>query len=78
VEVREYQTIAGEVPLADWLNGLRDPVTRARVVARIDRLKAGILGDWKLVGDGVFELRIDVGPGFRFMWRRQAHASEGY
>lgn len=68
VEVREYQTIAGEIPLTDWLRGLRDPVTRARVVARIDRLKAGLLGDWKLVSDGVFELRIDVGPGFRIYY----------
>jgi putative addiction module killer protein len=44
---------------------LNDPVTRARIVARLDRLKAGLLGDWKSIGGGVFELRIDVGPGFR-------------
>ena len=68
VDVREYQTTAGEVPLTDWLNGLRDSVTRARIVAKIDRLKAGLLGDWKLIGDGVFELRIDVGPGFRIYY----------
>jgi putative addiction module killer protein len=47
------------------LDGLRDSVSRARIVARLDRLKAGLLGDWKSIGDGVFELRIDVGPGFR-------------
>jgi putative addiction module killer protein len=65
VEVREYQTATGGVPLTEWLDGLRDPVSRARIVARLDRLKAGLLGDWKSIGDGVFELRIDVGPGFR-------------
>jgi len=34
-------------------------------VARLDRLKAGLLGDWKSVGDGICELRIDHGPGYR-------------
>lgn len=65
VDVREYQTAAGKFPLNDWLDALRDPVSRARVIARLDRLKTGLLGDWKSIGDGVFELRIDVGPGFR-------------
>jgi putative addiction module killer protein len=65
VEVREYQTAEGKTPLTEWLQGLRDGATRARIVARLDRLKAGLLGDWKTVGGGVCELRIDHGPGFR-------------
>ena len=65
VEVKQYQTIAGTVPLTEWLDGLRDPVVRARIVARLDRLQAGLLGDWKTIGEGVCELRIDIGPGFR-------------
>jgi len=47
VEVREYQTAEGKTPLTEWLQGLRDGATRARIVARLDRLKAGLLGDWK-------------------------------
>jgi probable addiction module antidote protein len=62
LEVREYQTAEGKTPLAAWLEGLRDGATRARIVARLDRLKAGLLGDWKTVGGGVCELRIDRGP----------------
>ena len=65
VEVREYQTAEGKVPLTAWLESLRDGATRARIVARLDRLKAGLLGDWKSIGSGVFELRIDHGPGYR-------------
>ena len=65
VEVREYQTAEGKSPLTEWLEDLRDGATRARIVARLDRLKAGLLGDWKTVGSGVCELRIDHGRGYR-------------
>jgi putative addiction module killer protein len=40
-------------------------------VARLDRLKAGLLGDWKTVGGGVCELRIDHGPGFRVYYGQE-------
>ena len=53
VEVRRYQTVEGRVPLSEWLDGLRDGRARARIVARMDRLNVGLLGDWKTVGDGV-------------------------
>jgi putative addiction module killer protein len=44
---------------------LRDPVGRAAVVARIERAKAGNFGDYATIGEGVYELRIDSGPGYR-------------
>ena len=74
VEVRRYQTIEGRVPLSEWLDGLRDGRARARIVARIDRLSVGLLGDWKGVGDGVCELRIDVGPGYRVYYGQDGDA----
>lgn len=49
----------------DWLEGVKDGVTRALIARRIDRLRSGLFGDAKPVGDGVCELRIDVGPGWR-------------
>jgi putative addiction module killer protein len=55
----------GGVPLSDWLDTLRDARARARIVARLDRLRVGLLGDWKSAGNGVVELRIDYGPGYR-------------
>lgn len=48
-----------------WLDGLRDLRARVSVARRIERIAAGNLGDVKSVGDGVFELRVDVGPGYR-------------
>lgn len=71
LEVREYQTTEGKIPLTAWLEGLRDGATRGRIVARLDRLKAGLLGDWKAVGNGVFELRIDHGPGYRVYYGQE-------
>ena len=56
---------------AAWIDGLRDLQGRARILARIERLAAGNPGDVKPVGEGVSELRIDVGPGYRVYFTKQ-------
>jgi len=57
-----------------WLNGLRDIKARSRVLARIERLVAGNPGDVKPVGEGVSELRIDYGPGYRVYFVKRGQA----
>lgn len=52
-----------------WIDNLRDVRGRARVLVRIERLADGNSGDSKSVGDGVFELRLDFGPGYRVYYR---------
>jgi putative addiction module killer protein len=56
---------------AKWLDGLRDIRARARVQVRIERLAAGNPGDVEPVGEGVSELRIDYGAGYRVYFKRQ-------
>lgn len=56
---------------AAWIDALRDLQGRARILARIERLSAGNPGDVKPVGEGVSELRIDVGPGYRVYFTKQ-------
>lgn len=53
-----------------WLDGLRDVRARARVQARIERLAIGNPGDVLPVGEGVSEMRIDYGPGYRVYFKR--------
>ena len=55
---------------ARWLDGLRDIRARARVQVRIERLAAGNPGDVQPVGEGVSEMRIDYGPGYRVYFKR--------
>ena len=59
IEVR--QTAA----FGSWIGGLRDLRAAARIDARIGRLRLGNFGDVKSVGDGVSELQVDFGPGYR-------------
>jgi putative addiction module killer protein len=73
VKVRQYQTAEGKAPMAEWLEGLRDGATRARITARLDRIKAGLLGDWKSLSGGVCELRIDHGPGYRVYYGQEGN-----
>jgi len=60
-----YQTTTGRRPFVDWLNSLADVRTQARVEARIRRLSISHWGDHKRLGDGITELRLDFGPGYR-------------
>jgi putative addiction module killer protein len=64
-EIRRYITPEGTVPFAEWLDSLRDKKTKAKIKERLKRVSLGNLGDCKSVGGGVFELRIDYGPGYR-------------
>jgi putative addiction module killer protein len=60
-----YETEDGRRPFAMWMDGLRGSDIHAIVLTRMDRVELGNLGDWGTVGEGVYELRIHLGPGYR-------------
>jgi putative addiction module killer protein len=64
-EVRNYRREDGKSPIEDWLNALRDRDAKAKIKARLRRVSLGNLGDYKSVGEGVCELRVDCGSGYR-------------
>ena len=59
------ESTSGKEPFKDWLNRLKDKKAQARIAVRIARAEDGNFGDHKSVGEGVFELRISFGPGYR-------------
>jgi putative addiction module killer protein len=65
IEIRHYLSRAGKDLFDDWLTRLTDSRTQAKIAARIDRLAAGNFGDCKPLRQGLCELRIDWGPGYR-------------
>ena len=64
-DIQSYQSPDGSEPYADWLARLVDRQARARVLVRVHRMAAGNFGDCKPLDGGVWELRIDWGPGYR-------------
>ena len=71
MDIQIYSDSAGRVPFVQWLEGLPDRQGRAAIKARLTRLQAGNFGDCKPLRDGVQELRIDKGPGYRVYLSRQ-------
>lgn len=64
-QINDYLTDDGRVPFKEWLSTLTDRKAKARVLTRVQRMAAGNFGDCKPLQDGVWELRIDHGPGYR-------------
>ena len=65
IEVRQTAVFA------NWFKRLKDRRAKVRIQARIDRIEIGNFGDTKSVGDGVYELRIPYGPGYRVYYVKQ-------
>lgn len=64
-ELIVYEQDQGQRPYDMWFDSLRNKRMQSRIIARLAQVQAGNLGDCKSVGEGVIELRIDAGPGYR-------------
>ena len=73
--VRHYLTLTGADPFQSWLDRLKDLKARVAILRRVDRLLADTFGDHKYLKEGVWELRIDVGPGYRVYYGKHGKTS---
>ena len=64
-DIAVYLTADGREPFQEWFESLNAGPVRTAVLARLFRVRLGNLGDHRTVGDGVQELRLDIGPGYR-------------
>ena len=64
-EIERYTTLDGRVPYDEWFDSLRDINAQAKIISRLNRMADGNLGDSHSVGEGVCELKINYGPGYR-------------
>jgi putative addiction module killer protein len=74
IELLRYETADGSVPLDKWVEELRDRRMKTKLEIRLRRVATGVYGDVKAVGEGVMEMREDIGPGFRIYFARQGTA----
>ncbi|MEM9539918.1 MAG: type II toxin-antitoxin system RelE/ParE family toxin [Cyanobacteria bacterium P01_E01_bin.42] len=72
-EIRIYTLTDGTAPFLQWRDSLKDKKARAKIRARLDRVEEGNLGDSKFVGEGVYELRIDYGSGYRIYFGQESN-----
>jgi putative addiction module killer protein len=68
IEIRHYVSRAGRDIFQEWLWSLSDRRTQEKIAARVARLEVGNFGDCKPLGQGLWELRIDWGPGYRIYY----------
>ncbi len=71
IEIRKFRRSDGLIPFDRWITKLRDERAKTRILIQLDRLRLGLEGDWKPVGEGVFEMRIFVGKGYRVYFARE-------
>lgn len=64
-KLKVYTDSYGKQPFNDWYHGLKDRLARLTITRRLDRVALGNFGDCKSIGQGVYELRIFLGPGYR-------------
>lgn len=74
MDIIHYLSETGKDPFQAWMDRLLDVKARAAILRRVDRLAGGNPGDYKFLRDGVHELRIDIGPGYRVYFAMESRA----
>lgn len=71
--VYEYLDTKGKSLYRDWLTKLRDNRAKAKIIMQVDRMELGLMGDSQPIGEGLSELRIHYGPGYRVYYGKEGN-----
>ena len=69
--INEYIDDSGKSLYADWLKNLRDAKAKAKIMMQVDKMELGLFGDVEAIGEGLSELRIHYGPGYRVYYGKE-------
>lgn len=69
--INVYTDQWGNSPYAEWLASLREPKAKARIIMLVDRMELGLFGDSAPIGEGLSEMRIHFGPGYRVYYCKE-------
>ncbi len=72
VKIEFYENTSGKFPFLEWFEKIKSKETRAKIKVKLDRVILGNFGNFKSLGQGVFELKIDYGPGYRLYFGRKS------
>lgn len=72
VQIEYYVDATGKMPFWEWQKSLNDLKGKVAVLTRLNRVKIGNFGDWKIVRNGIYELRLKHGPGYRIYFGRES------
>ena len=70
IQIKLLETDEGKVPFEQWYDSLKDKVTKVLIRRRLDRVELGNFGDTESVGEGIYELRLHFGSGYRVYFAR--------
>lgn len=73
--INEYTDEQDKSPYAEWLASLRDARAKAKIIMQVDRMELGLFGDVESIGDGLSELKIHYGPGYRVYYGKEEEHS---
>lgn len=71
--IRYYVAANGKAPFEEWQRKMKDRVALARIKRRLERMQAGLYGDYKVIGSKLCELRLDFGAGYRIYFTEQGN-----
>lgn len=73
MKIKLYVQADGKIPYEKWFKKLKDRNAKAKIAARLDRVLLGNLGEWNTIGEGMYEMKINYGPGYRVYFGREGN-----